>query len=501
MTDGPSAASCWTVADDADELSLLELYRAWIGPAEASSGAAPEQFYRDALIVLDTNILLDLYRYTPSARNQVLDALGLVADRLWLPHQVGLEFVRGRSKVIKDRMDDLKHAGTKVQNHLDSAWKNVAAAVKEVNRLLDEYAADEAAQSALTQLINQADFQAMLKEWKQALLDRIKALTGQQDISLSALAAGSDSVLLRVSELFGSRVGKRPHPERVRKLVEEAISYRFPNQIPPGFKDTGKNNATDLHVAGDFLLWEEVIARASTLPAPRLVLLVSRDTKEDWYQTDVPGQPDRPWPSLIDEMRTRADAALFITHPKDFYNGIRDHLRADIDTRTVEEISRAAEQDNELPPPVYEPVSNLNAARREPPAGLPLAAYKATPLTSSTIRVALEDVAHRSFQWWLIGLTASLGLRVQDEDEPAVDVRAAVQSAMPPAPEWRPGTELPLGEWPFRNSTWVAPWFVHVVKATPTADRVTLLRLAVQQLRQQTGDDASNIRDIPPGDN
>jgi predicted nucleic acid-binding protein len=483
------------VADNVDELSLLKLYRAWIRPAGTSSDAAPEEFYRNALIVLDTNVLLDLYRYTSPARNQVLDALELVSDRLWLPYQVGLEFVRGRSKVIKDRVDDLKHAGTRVQNHLDSAWKNVAAAVKEVNQLLDQYAADEKGQSELSRLINHNDFQDMMKSWKQALLDRVGALTGAQDIALSTLATGSDSVLPRVSQLFGSRLGAQPHPHKVRELVRDAISYRFPNKIPPGFKDAEKSNGTDLHIAGDFLLWEELVGHASTLEAPRLVLLVSRDTKEDWYQINVPGQPDRPWPSLVDEMRTRADAELLITHPKDFYNGIRDHLQADINTRTVEEISRAADQDSELPLPTYEPISNQNAARREPPAGLALTAYQATPLTSTTIRQVLEDAAHRSFQWWLIGLTAELGLRVQQEDEPAVDVQATVHSALPPAPEWRPGSELPLGEWPFRSRTWVAPWFAQVVKATPTADRVALLRLAVRQLKQQTGEDGPKVQD------
>lgn len=489
------------MTDNSDELSLLKLYQAWVGPASSSAGAAREQFYRNALIVLDTNVLLDLYRYTSPARDQVLDALELVSDRLWLPYQVGLEFVRGRPKVIKDRMDDLRHAGARVQNHLDSAWKNVAAAASEVSQLLDQYAADEEGQSELRSLINRNTFQDMMKSWKEALLERVATITSTQDIALSTLATGSDSVLPRVSRLFGDRLGKQPHPSRVRQLVEDAISYRFPNEIPPGFKDTSKSNATNLQIAGDFLLWEEIIEHAATLAEPRLVLLVSRDTKEDWYQTNVPGQQDRPWPSLIDEMRTRAGAALFIAQPKDFYKGIRDYLRADINIRTVEEISRAADEADESEPSAYEPVSNHNAARRQPPPGLALTAYQATPLTSTAIREALEDAAHRAFQWWLIGLTAELGLRVQQEDEPAVDMQATVHSSVPPEPQWRPGSELPLGEWPFRSKTWVAPWFAQMVKATPTADRVALLRLAVRQLKRQMGEDASKAQDNDLRDN
>ncbi|MFD4675235.1 PIN-like domain-containing protein [Lentzea sp. NPDC058450] len=486
------------MTDDSDEPSLLTLYQAWIGSPAGGHTTAPEQFYRSALIVLDTNVLLDLYRYTPSARDQVLAALELVSARLWLPYQVGLEFVRGRPKVIKDRVDDLKHAGTRVQNHLESAWKNVSAAVKEVSQLLDQYAADEEGQSELSTLINRNRFQDMMNSWKRELLGRVTDLTDAQDIALSTLASGSDSVLPRVSKLFGDRLGAQPHPSRVRELVDEAITYRYPNEIPPGFKDTRKNNATDLQIAGDFLLWDEMVSHAATLAQPRLVLLVSRDTKEDWYQTGVPGQPDRPWPSLLDEMQIRADAALFITHPKDFYNGIRDYLQADINTKTAEEISRAADQDIELTALTYDPVFNQDAPARQPPAGLALEAYRATPLVSTVIREALEDPTHRPFQWWLIGLTANLGLRTQREDEPPVDISAAVISSLPPAPDWRPGSELPLGEWPFRSTSWVAPWFAQMVKTTPTADRVTLLRLAVRQLKRQTGESEGKTQDNVP---
>lgn len=44
------------------------------------------------VIVLDTNILLNLYRYSEATRDDILSAMEKLKDRLWMPYQVGLEY-------------------------------------------------------------------------------------------------------------------------------------------------------------------------------------------------------------------------------------------------------------------------------------------------------------------------------------------------------------------------------------------------------------------------
>ncbi|MFC7470849.1 PIN-like domain-containing protein [Actinomadura keratinilytica] len=53
--------------------------------------------------MLDTNVLLSLYEYTETSRKEVLSALEQTAGRLWMPYQVGLEFVRGRRSTLESR--------------------------------------------------------------------------------------------------------------------------------------------------------------------------------------------------------------------------------------------------------------------------------------------------------------------------------------------------------------------------------------------------------------
>src|SRR5688572_10376163 len=58
------------------------------------------RLWREGLIVLDTNVLLNLYRLPTTARDELLTVLELLRDRIWIPHHVALEFQRRRLTVI-----------------------------------------------------------------------------------------------------------------------------------------------------------------------------------------------------------------------------------------------------------------------------------------------------------------------------------------------------------------------------------------------------------------
>lgn len=64
-----------------------------------------EALWDESLVVLDTNVLLDLYRYSDSARIALLDVLRVLGDRLWIPHQVAKEYFDNRLGVISSQGD------------------------------------------------------------------------------------------------------------------------------------------------------------------------------------------------------------------------------------------------------------------------------------------------------------------------------------------------------------------------------------------------------------
>ncbi|WP_433465296.1 PIN-like domain-containing protein [Spirillospora sp. CA-128828] len=469
---------------------LLERYQAWLEPDGTGAAAKLQPFLTSGLIVLDTNVLLDLYRYTPQARGQILDALQLVSSRLWLPHQVGLEFVRGRWGVVADRTDQLRRAKSHLDPHFREAWRNVQQALRRVHALLGRFAADESGQAELDKLINASGFDELIRPWRGALGEHIDALKNAQDVMLNDIVSGTDPILPQVAALYGDRVGPQPAEEEIQQLVEHAVGYRYPNKIPPGFRDMSKD--TPLLAAGDYLLWEQVIAHVGRSATQERVLIVSGDVKDDWYEPrGIESGSPRPWPSLIQEFRSRTRTDLLVVESKSFFQGVAEVLDAKITASTVEEISRTTEARDEAKDEFEGPVTAEDAAALPPPEGTALAAYRAAHLSSSVIRDAVTSSSYRMFQWWLIGATEEFGLRKRGPGEPPVDLVALSADRLPPAPDWILANVLRHGEVPTPSTTWIAPWMVQVIEMSPRADRASVLRLARRQLVNRAEGDPS----------
>jgi hypothetical protein len=59
-----------------------------------------DKMWRTGTFVVDANVLLNVYRFSERARDDLLKVLHRVADRLWIPHQVALEYQAHRVNVI-----------------------------------------------------------------------------------------------------------------------------------------------------------------------------------------------------------------------------------------------------------------------------------------------------------------------------------------------------------------------------------------------------------------
>ncbi|MGW0554111.1 PIN-like domain-containing protein [Streptomyces sp. NPDC002926] len=80
-----------------------------------------ERVFQSGMVVLDTNVLLNLYRSNARTRQDTLAVLTKLRDRLWVPHQVLTEFWRNR---------ELKS----VRHHHSTKAKETSAALDRVRR-------------------------------------------------------------------------------------------------------------------------------------------------------------------------------------------------------------------------------------------------------------------------------------------------------------------------------------------------------------------------------
>lgn len=319
--------------------TLTDRFGPWLAhPQESVTEDVARGFYDSATVVLDANVLLDLYRFTQDGREQVFSVLELFGrKRLWLPHQIGLEFSRNRAKAVQGRISALHLASKALPVKFDAAAKLVREMRDSVADLMREMAQDEAAADSVVEAIPNDVLHVTLQEWQTLLAGKLKSLRAAEAVTPRAVQS-EDPLVPRIADLYGSSIGE-PFPEAtLRDLVDRASNYRYPNMIPPGFADTEKE--TNLLAAGDYIVWEQILRYADSLPSPRRLIFVSGDTKGDWYERDGNGKPIRPWPALHDEMKNRTGAEILILRPREFLRGAQDFLGARLENETYEEVDR-----------------------------------------------------------------------------------------------------------------------------------------------------------------
>lgn len=78
---------------------MKKYFRGYYRPTESEFG----QLWKEAVFVPDANTLLNLYRYSAETAEGLLDILSQLAEVIWVPHQVLLEFHRNRLTVIAEQ--------------------------------------------------------------------------------------------------------------------------------------------------------------------------------------------------------------------------------------------------------------------------------------------------------------------------------------------------------------------------------------------------------------
>lgn len=299
-----------------------------------------EQLWKEALIVLDTNVLLNLYRLPTTARDELIGVLELLKERLWIPHQVALEFQRRRLTVIASERKATEDALTATSELVDDIKSKVEGLQ------IDKRGLGIESQPLL----------AELEKANNQLLEAIKT-THNSQLDISA----SDPVRQRLDELLESRVGIGPiTQEELDTLVAEGEN-RFKEKIPPGFADADKeknpNEATFIfdHIKyqrkfGDLILWQQLIQHVKNAQI-KSVLLITADRKEDWWWREQ-GKTIGPHPELIREIQRDGGVDLFWMYSSvQFVEHANKYSTASVSNESVAEIKQVA---------LFSPESSVN---------------------------------------------------------------------------------------------------------------------------------------------
>ncbi len=287
----------------------------------------PEQFapndecvksiWENGIFVFDTNILLNLYRHSVQTRDQLFDVMERIKDRVFLPHQVGLEFFRNREVTIAEQTNAFEKGRSLLRqiplNFQKQLTRHPSIPIEKISQLLSN-----------------------------AVNECIEFIDDSQPASGTDYLRNSDPVLSRLNGIFHDSAQAsmtEPELENARAFVQE----RFERKLAPCF--TNAKSETNIH-QGDGFVWYQIMEHARGLKKP--IVFVTADTIENWWRMTKIGNHDRaigPHFELVKDIRKNAGAHFLMYTQDDFLKAADKYLQTSTTPEAVEESRQLRESD------------------------------------------------------------------------------------------------------------------------------------------------------------
>lgn len=275
----------------------------------------------DCIFVFDTNALLNVYRYTEKTRQEFLRILKAVSARIWIPHQVGLEFVENRETVITEQLQ---------------VYKDVSKIAQELRSKFLSQLKDKLPENDRHPFLDKEKLEAIKQPIDEAIaaIDQILEETRAQHPALLE----DDHLLTALDELFDSSIGSPYDQEKLMAIYGEGKS-RFELLIPPGYMDV--KDKPGFRQYGDLVLWFQIIDHAKNVKKP--VILVTNDRKEDWWRV-VGRQTKGARYELVAEMRAKAGVAFRMYRSAQFMEYAQKYLDRAVEKDAIDEVREVEKQ-------------------------------------------------------------------------------------------------------------------------------------------------------------
>lgn len=224
-----------------------------------------DELLEDAIIVLDTNAMLNLYRYNNDNRKKYLGILNDLNGRLHSTYNIISEFYRNRYSLVRNR-SNFKPALLKFFNEYLEKLKDTM----ESGTGKSEYAA------ALAILRNEDDLRNSIQEHIDIIIENISSEIEKFNDEINSSYVNKDEILDEICYLFKDKITEEFTEEKLEEIYKKG-EVRFDKSIPPGFKDNKKSHPDKY---GDLIIWYELMELAKA--EQKHILFVSDDRKEDW---------------------------------------------------------------------------------------------------------------------------------------------------------------------------------------------------------------------------
>ncbi len=296
------------------------------------------ELVKNCIFILDTNVLLGLYRYPKSASDDLFKILTMVSDRLWIPYQVGLEYQENRLTVIieqRKRFHDVKKIITENKDKLDADFGNLQLQERHSTINPDKFLQD------------------IHKVFDKFLNDLNELECSQPDVR------SHDPLRDKIDSLLEGKIGDSPENQDELEQIYQEGKKRYEQKQPPGYMDRDKdkeltkdgekiayryNGLEFQRKYGDLILWKQIVKQAKNNDNFKNIIFITDDDKEDWWWKVKPANSRKekrigPRPELLSEIFHEANVKSFYMYSStDFMKLAEKYLNATIKKESIEQV-------------------------------------------------------------------------------------------------------------------------------------------------------------------
>lgn len=286
---------------------------------------------KDCLFIFDTNVLLNFYQYDIKTKNEFLELIKKIKDRVWLPHQVALEYQRNRLDVVKNERNVFAKIDQATEGFITALNSKVLKECKVKTKLPD-----------LNDQINK-----FIEDFKE-LAEKFKNDTIKPHLALKPEVRQHDSVRDVIDAVFENRVGPEFEQDELNKIYEEG-HVRYEEKRPPGFKDLKDKQGKDyrfndkkyISMYGDLILWKQILNKVKNDNIKK-VIFVTGDVKDDWWYS-IDNKTIGPLEELQTEFYRETEAENFKMYtPDEFLTDAGKYIDVKISQEAIQDVKKTS---------------------------------------------------------------------------------------------------------------------------------------------------------------
>ncbi len=220
------------------------------------------------ILVLDTNVLLNVYRYSPEFSEFAMECLKVVSDYIVLPATVKLEYMLHNRAAFSSMEKRFAEIGKATEEQIKNAKTKILDSCANLIRL--QYPDVDDLKTSLAEKLDavQVTLESYFEDHE--ALNLIQHSWGGTDQLESVVQSITVMPALTQEEIYA--------------WCDEG-EKRYEKKTPPGFEDAKKKDGVRKY--SDLILWKEILKYAKS--QGKNIIFVTDDVKADWWESAEDG--------------------------------------------------------------------------------------------------------------------------------------------------------------------------------------------------------------------